>query len=441
MVDGRYRGRPVPVPSRRLSRLAGFGRMSAEVAGRALFDGARSLGRGERPNPGDLLLTPPNIQRITDELAKMRGAALKLGQMLSMDAGEVLPRELADLMARLRADADFMDAAQLDTVMTENLGADWRARFDRFEARPMAAASIGQVHRARTTDGRDLAIKVQYPGVTQSIDSDVDNVMALFRLTGLGPPKEAIAPVIAESKAQLHHEADYQREADNIRRFRSFVSDNDRFTLPVVQDDLSTGRVLAMSFVPGQPIEAVERMSAAVRQDVFIRLVRLALDEIFRFGFAQTDPNFANYLYDAQTDTIGLLDFGATRDLPAETIDGYRRFLRAGLDGDRRALQAMTIELGLYRQATQMHHRNMIDRMTARLFGAIRRDPMFDFSNDALMEELRAIGTEIALDRSFVEVPPVEFMYLQRKLAGLFFLGRRLRVSLPAREMLEEYVV
>ncbi|MEM6460752.1 MAG: AarF/ABC1/UbiB kinase family protein [Pseudomonadota bacterium] len=441
MADGTYRGRAVPIPSRRLSRLAGFGLMSAEVAGRALFDGARSLGRGERPNPGDLLLTPPNILRITDELAKMRGAALKLGQMLSMDAGEVLPRELSELMARLRADADFMDDAQLNMVMTENLGVDWKDRFEHFEPRPIAAASIGQVHKARTRDGRDLAIKVQYPGVTESIDSDVDNVMALFRLTGLGPPKDSIAPLIAESKTQLHHEADYEREADNIRRFRSLVSGKDRFALPEVQDDLSTGKVLAMSFVSGQPIEAVERMNDTMRQDVFIRLTRLALDEIFRFGFAQTDPNFANYLYDPETDTIGLLDFGATREIPSETIECYRRFLGAGLEGNRKALRAATIDIGLYRRETQMHHRNMIDRLTAHLFGAIRRDRMFNFSNEALMQELRSGGTEIALDRSFVEVPPVEFMYLQRKLAGLFFLGRRFRASLPAREILEEYAV
>ncbi|MEM9105437.1 MAG: AarF/ABC1/UbiB kinase family protein [Pseudomonadota bacterium] len=439
MVDGTYRGRPVPIPSRRLSRLAGFGRMSAEVAGRALLDGARSLGQGERPKPADLLLTPPNILRITDELAKMRGAALKLGQMLSMDAGEILPPELSELMARLRADADFIDAAQLETVMTENLGSDWRTRFDHFEPRPIAAASIGQVHRARTVDGRDLAIKVQYPGVTESIDSDVDNVMALFRLTGLGPPKASIAPLISESKAQLHHEADYIREAANLRRFRSLVPGDGRFVLPEVQDDLSTGKVLAMSFVSGQPIETVGQMSAAVRQDVYVRLVRLALDEIFSFGFAQTDPNFANYLYDPQNDTIGLLDFGATREIPTKMMECYRRFLRAGLDGNRKELKATTMELGVYRPETQMHHRNMIDRVTAHLFGAIRRDRMFDFANDALMRELRSIGTEIAMDRSFAEVPPVELMYLQRKMAGLFFLGRRFRVPIPAREILEEY--
>jgi predicted unusual protein kinase regulating ubiquinone biosynthesis (AarF/ABC1/UbiB family) len=182
MSDGRGgRGRPSPVPSHRLARLAGLGALTAGIATRSMLEGARRLGRGELPKPSDLLLTPANILRVSNELSRMRGAALKLGQLLSMDAGDFLPEELAGLLERLRADADFMPPQQLNSVLVENWGPGWRKRFSRFETRPLAAASIGQVHRATTLDGRDLAVKVQYPGIARSIDSDIANVISLFR--------------------------------------------------------------------------------------------------------------------------------------------------------------------------------------------------------------------------------------------------------------------
>lgn len=219
MSDGRGgRGRPSPVPTHRLARLAGLGALTTGIATRTILEGARRLSRGELPKPSDLLLTPGNILRVSDELSRMRGAALKLGQLLSMDAGDFLPGELAGLLERLRADADFMPPRQLNSVLVSNWGPDWRKRFSRFETRPLAAASIGQVHRATTVDGRDLAIKVQYPGVAKSIDSDIANVISLFRLSGIAPPAPVLARLGAEARKQLHEEADYLREADNIRR-------------------------------------------------------------------------------------------------------------------------------------------------------------------------------------------------------------------------------
>ncbi|MEL7488035.1 MAG: AarF/UbiB family protein, partial [Pseudomonadota bacterium] len=175
------------VPRRRLSRAARFGGLAAGVAGDVALRGAGRALRGERPDLGSLLLTPANAARIADELAKLRGAAMKIGQLVSMDAGDLLPPEFAEIMARLRATAAPMPGRQLKSVLTENWGRDWLRRFDAFDVRPLAAASIGQVHRARTNDGRDLAIKIQYPGVRASIDSDVDNVATLINLSGLLP--------------------------------------------------------------------------------------------------------------------------------------------------------------------------------------------------------------------------------------------------------------
>ena len=174
--------------------------MATGVAGGMLLDGALQFAQGKRPSLGDLLLTPANVLKVTQQLAQLRGAAMKVGQLLSMDAGEVLPPELSEILSRLRADAEPIPRAQLQAVLSRHWGRDWRTRFDDFSRYPIAAASIGQVHRARTRDGRDLAIKIQYPGIRNSIDSDVSNVAALMRMAGLVPAALDIAPLLAEAR-------------------------------------------------------------------------------------------------------------------------------------------------------------------------------------------------------------------------------------------------
>ena len=196
------------VPSGRASRMGHFGRLAAGVAGGMLAEGARRIADGERPRMRDMLLTPGNIGKVADRLSHLRGAAMKLGQMISMDAGDFLPAELTQVLARLRDNAHHMPPQQLQQVLAAQWGKDWRTRFRRFEPRPIAAASIGQVHRATTHDGRDLAIKVQYPGVRESIDADIDNVATLLRVSGLLPRELDIAPLLGEAKRQLADETD-----------------------------------------------------------------------------------------------------------------------------------------------------------------------------------------------------------------------------------------
>ncbi len=161
MSDSRYR----KVPSARLSRLASFGQLAGGIAGGMLAEGARRLAAGERPQLSDMLLTPGNAMRLTEQLSRLRGAAMKLGQMISLDAGDLLPAELTAILSRLRDSAHYMPPSQLNQVLIGEWGKDWRKRFTRFEATPIAAASIGQVHRATLPDGRLVAIKVQYPGL------------------------------------------------------------------------------------------------------------------------------------------------------------------------------------------------------------------------------------------------------------------------------------
>lgn len=430
-----------PVPSSRMNRLFGFGMLSAHVAGRAFLNGMRDLSRGQIPDPRDLILTPNNILKVTDELARMRGAAMKLGQLVSMDAGEFLPPELADLMARLRADADFMPAAQINRVLVKNLGADWRGKLAHFDMQPIAAASIGQVHRARDLDGRELVVKIQYPGIADSIDSDIDNAAALFRMSGMLPSKQKLAPLIAEAKRQLRVETDYRQEAENLRSFRSLLSDEDAFLIPEVINDLSTEQILTMTFVQGFSIENASFEPQAVRDEIMVRLLDLSLREVFEFRQVQSDPNFANFTYDRESRKIGLLDFGATRSLSPEIVAGLRELLRRALAKDRDGLRRSLRDIGILDRQTLPKHQSQILSIIMVLIEAIGRDQHYAFANDPVFDQVRDAAFALGGDPDFQTVPHADILFLQRKVAGLYLIGRRLGARAPVHQMLESVTV
>lgn len=422
------------VPAGRLSRLASLGGVATSVAGNAMWGGARQLARGSRPDLRDLILTPGNLTRLADELARMRGAAMKVGQLLSMDAGELLPPELAQILARLRSEADYMPPRQLKTVLNANWGEGWLKRFKQFDPRPIAAASIGQVHKAETRDGRRLAIKVQYPGIRRSIDSDVDNVAALIRLSGLIPKGMDIAPLLTEAKRQLHDEANYLREGAELTRFRDLLGGQPGLALPDLHADFTTENILAMTYLDGQPIESVAEADPETRDRIGTALITLALRELFEFRQMQTDPNFANYRYRASDDALILLDFGAARPLPDWLAQAARAMLRAGLAGDRAAMASAAQALGATAPTMAPAKQEAVLDLIDMAFEAIRADH-FDFATSDLAARLRDAGLALGADREVTHVPPVDALYLNRKLAGTYLLLARIGATVAIRPL------
>ncbi len=437
MTGSRYRR----VPSARLSRLASFGQLAGGIAGGMIAEGVRRLASGQRPQLSDLLLTPGNALRVTEQLSRLRGAAMKLGQMISMDAGDILPPELTAILGRLREAAHFMPPAQLNQVLATELGVGWRQRFARFDATPIAAASIGQVHRATLPDGRMLAIKVQYPGVARSIEADVDNVASLLGMSGLLPDGLDIAPLLAEAKRQLREEADYAREAEQMRRYRSLLADNPAFIVPRPVDHLSGQRVLAMDFVDGERIESLQSEPQPIRDAVMTALFGLVLQELFEFGYMQTDPNFANYRWQADTARIVLLDFGAARPLPDQTVEGYRRLMLAGLEEDRAALREALLQVGFVSQKTLDRHRESIDAMIDVLLRHLGKPGLFDFADRSFIDHLRGHAESIAADRNAWHVPPAETLFIQRKISGTALLAVRMQARVPLRDMVSNILL
>jgi predicted unusual protein kinase regulating ubiquinone biosynthesis (AarF/ABC1/UbiB family) len=427
------------VPVGRTARLLQFGGMASGIAGNVAAGGLRALASGRRPDLAQLLLTPANTQRLTDGLSHLRGAALKLGQMLSMDTGLVLPAELTAILGRMRDDARHMPPKQLQTVLNAEWGTGWYGRFARFDVRPFAAASIGQVHRAVTRDGQDLAIKVQYPGIRASIDSDVDNMATLMRLPGLLPRGMDIGPLLAEAKRQLHAEADYLAEARHLTRFGSLLDGSDIFALPALHTALCTPQVLAMSFMESAPLDSLVDAPQAVRDRVAGALIDLVLRELFQFGAMQTDPNLANYRHNPKTGRIILLDFGAVQPISPDLTADFRALARVALDGGSAETRDAMLRIGYFGPATAPHHQDLIQSMFNAAMDPLRQDTPFDFGRSDLLERLRDMGLAIGNDRELAHVPPAATLFLHRKIGGMYLMAAKLRARIALRPMVEVY--
>jgi predicted unusual protein kinase regulating ubiquinone biosynthesis (AarF/ABC1/UbiB family) len=429
------RAAAMAVPSGRGSRLVRLGWMATGIAGGMLAEGARQLAQGNRPKVKDLLLTPANARRMTDQLAKLRGAAMKVGQLLSMESGDLLPPVLSDILARLRSDARAMPKAQVKAVLDANWGKGWETQFHHFSFTPLAAASIGQVHRAQTHDGRDLAIKIQYPGVRESIDSDVDNVAGLLRLSGLLPKEMDIKPLLRDAKRQLHDESDYLKEGGFLQRYCDLLVDAPAFALPKLHSDLTTQSVLAMDYMAGVPIESLIDEPQAVRNRVMNLLFDLLLREAFEFRLVQTDPNFANYQYDPVTGQLILLDFGATRVYKAAMVNHFKQLIKGAMLQDRAAMRAACLAIGYFEESTQDRHVQAVLDIGEQALEPFCKEDGYDFGTSDLPERIRSGVIALGMDKEFWTVPPTDAMLLERKFGGLYLLAIRLNAQVNLRAL------
>ncbi|EKM26944.1 ABC1 kinase family protein [Vibrio sp. HENC-03] len=428
------------LPTHRISRFSKFASLATRVAGNVIAEGTKQIAKGNKPKAKDLLLTPQNIARLTDQLAHLRGAAMKLGQMLSMDAGDVLEPELADILSRLRSNADPMPAKQLNGVMEGSLGANWKAEFLSFNFKPIASASIGQVHQAYSDAGDNLAVKVQYPGIRKSIDSDVDNVGTLLKVVGLIPESVDYKGLLEEAKKQLHDEADYAREAQFAIRYHDALKEHPHFVVPKIHTESSSDSVLAMEFIDGSPIEQIEHYDQSTRDFVMHSLLELLFRELFEFKMVQTDPNFANYLYIENTRQIGLLDFGATREYSERFSTGYRQAFASVVNNDEQGLNDALEQIGFFSQTILPDQRQAILDLVKVACEPMLVDEPYDFKASGLAQKLREAGTILSMEQEYWHTPPADALFLHRKIGGMYLLAARIGAKVNIRQLVSPYL-
>ena len=382
-------------------------------------------------------LSADNARRLAARLARLRGGAMKLGQMLSLKGADLLPPEFAQALAQLRAQAAPMPLAQLRRVLGREYGKGWERRFAHFDYQPIAAASIGQVHRARAADGRELALKIQYPGVARSIRSDVENLALMLQLLKLLPHEVDIAAIAAEAARQLGQEADYLAEAEFLDHYARLVADEPRLAVPRVHRDLTTARILAMDYMAGEPLEtlAADGVPQATRDAIGTLLQRLLFRELFEFRVMQTDPNFANYLWRPATGGLVLLDFGSTVRFEPAFVRNYARITRAVVDGDRAQVARLAVAIGY---AAETDAAALIDATTDVIMlvcEPLRHLGRYDFAASDLPARARSLGIDLGIRQGLLRPPPPETLFLHRKLAGSFLTLAHVKARVDARAL------
>ncbi|KAK3611476.1 hypothetical protein CHS0354_032758 [Potamilus streckersoni] len=430
------------VPSSRLSRVMTFGGLAAGIGFGALAEVTkRSLGLKKEEVGSAILdknpfLTEANAERIVNTLCRVRGAALKLGQMLSIQDNSLLNPELQKILERVRQSADIMPTWQMEKVMNKELGPDWRNKFESFDDKPFAAASIGQVHKARLFDGRDVALKIQYPGVAMSIDSDINNLMSILNVWNILPKGLYVENVMKVAKTELTWEVDYIREANCALKFRELFADDPILYIPAVIMELTTPQILTAEFVEGLPLDKCLDMDQETRNKIGDTILRLCFTELFVFRYMQTDPNWSNFLYNPVTDKVILLDFGATREYSKEFVDKYIQVIKAASVGDTMGILKGSRDLGfLTGYETKAMEEAHVDAVMI-LGEALASEIPFDFAKQSTTRRVQDLIPVMMKHR--LSPPPEETYSLHRKMSGAFLLCAKLGAQIDCKSMFDK---
>lgn len=428
-----------PVTSRagRFLKLAG---MTASVAGQYAGQRARRLLGTENEEGARSESYTRMAGQIAETLGELKGAVMKVGQIASQTQ-DFLPREFSEALEKLQREAPPMPfeviAEQIETELGKSLG----ELFEYIQDTPYASASIGQVHRARLHDGTDVIVKVQYPGVDESCDSDLKQLRLTLRLGGLlKMPKASVDQLFAEIRERLKEELDYENEARNIRLFRRFHQDQPWVRIPAVIDSHSTRRVLTLELVEGDHVSQVtpDRYDQATINLIGHRIFTLMADQLFRFQCIHGDPHAGNFAY-RPDGTVILYDFGCVKKLKPEIVEAYRKALIAALNEDYEALDRHLIDLG-----ARVEDQPAVDEAYYAMWRDILIVPFLDDQpydfGEADIHKRVAAKTSTVFQYLNRFQPPVESLFINRMIAGHYWMLKRLGVQAAFRPDLERYL-
>jgi len=430
--------------------MAGFGSSSRYAAG-GLGNLLKSPAQRRDANRE---LLAREAERFVAELGKLKGAYVKIGQMLGIYGQYILPDPITEALQSLNDRTAEVRWSTMDRALKTSLGPRYKDFAVNHSA--LAAASLGQVHSAvYLPENRELCLKIQYPGMAKAIDSDFRDVVRVMRMARWLRGDRESEGLLEEVHTLLKLEIDYLREAAMGQRIRQLLQGDQRYLVPEIYGEFCSPTLLAMEFVDGHKFTSptVTALPQAQRNAIAQAVLELFFQEIFHWRLMQTDPNFGNYLVvlDSGVPQLALLDFGAVREFDAGLMDALCQTIAGAVDRDLAATTAGLNQLGCFRPDQGEASKTTFAEFCFLLVEPFRpgdastpRDAVnargeYCWAKANLVKRAARLGATSALDRDF-SVPPREFALITRKLSGVFGAMAALGAELNTSELLASYI-
>ncbi len=426
-----------PRPARGASaRLARLGVAGASMAGRSALARVRKVGAGvERRREIDAATDERNAAQLFQTLSGMQGAATKIGQLLAQQT-HTLPEPYTRRLATLHWQAPPMHGTLARTQVRQQLGRYPEAIFTDFERRPFAAASLGQVHRARLQDGTPVAVKIQYPGIDRTVVSDLRIFEGLLKTLGWSRREyPEIWDAVGEVREQLLKETDYLQEAAAMDEFRRLLKPRRDVIVPRSFPELSTERILTMELISGaHPGEGSPALPEHDR--VAERLLDLFFHQTFELGYLHADPHPGNYLF-CRDGRLAILDFGCTQRLAKSLMDPVRALfelpLEETVEHERLYRQLGFLDAGAGEPAERREALAALRRLD---LGKYHQGEAFDFADSSYLHQMNQALADLAR----LGVAQRGFIFYMRARLGLYHLFHQLGAKLRCRDIVRPYL-
>jgi predicted unusual protein kinase regulating ubiquinone biosynthesis (AarF/ABC1/UbiB family) len=410
------------------------------------YAGRTAIGVGKRVGGKPAEVVALEIQQRTAEqlfktLGELKGGAMKFGQAMSIFE-VALPDELLGpyraTLTKLQDAAPPLPAETVHAVLAEGLGEDWRSRFSHFDDRPAAAASIGQVHKAVWHDGRDVAVKIQYPGAGKALMGDLNQVSRMATMfAGISPGLD-IKPLLAELKARAEEELDYLRESQSQRQFAAAYEADEDFVIPHVL--AAAENVVVSEWLEGYSMAKIISDGTQAQRDHFGTLyLRFLLSGPTRAGLLHADPHPGNYRV-MPDGRLGVLDFGAVARMPEGPPPAMGQLLRIATLGEAEAVVAGLREEGFIKPDIEVDPQLLLDYLGPFAEPALYEE--FTFSRDWMREQFNRVNDPRRPDFNVgfkINLPP-SYMLLHRVWLGGIGVLSQMGATVPMRGELERWV-
>ncbi len=381
------------------------------------------------------------VELLIDELGKLKGTAMKVGQTLSIYGEHLLPKEVNELLKTLQQNSPPLAWDKIHAVLRKELGEDKLQQLN-IDQEPVAAASIGQVHKAQVkATGQTLALKVQYPGVAEAVETDLKLLKFILNLSEIVPRGPRFDQIFSEIRDMFNQEIDYSIELKFAQSFRERLKDDDRYVVPDVFPEFSSQRVIAYEYIEGHRADSaeVQALSLERRNHLGRSYLDLYLRELFEFRQVQTDPHLGNYRIQidpsSDKDRLVLFDFGAVRDVPSHFLKSYYYVVEGSIQADPRLIEKAGRMLGLILPEDPLQLVEDYVKLTLLIVEPFSDTKnVYDWGISDLPKRVASQGTKIATSYR-LRAPPRELIFLDRKLGGVFIFLSVLKCKMAARDL------